>query len=84
MGEVRQAVVVDPDVAAVVDLQPGFLQPQPVAVRDRPDREDGVRAVDDPAVLADDAHRVPVTGDGGRPRPLEEGDAPFEERVFEN
>ena len=64
--DVRAAVVVDRDVAAAVDLDPRLVEPEVLAVRDRPDRQHRVRPFHDPAVLACDSHRVADALDAAR------------------
>jgi hypothetical protein len=76
-------VVVDRDVATTVDLHAGLLEPEVLAVRDRPDGEHRVRPVHDPAVLACDAHRVADALDAARAGALEQRDALAHELVLE-
>ena len=60
---VRDAVVVDRDVATVVDLDPGLLEIQRVGVGHRTDRQHGVAGAHDAAVVAADHDLVAVAVD---------------------
>ena len=66
-ADVALAVAVDRDVPAVVDLDPGSVEAEPVAVRHRADRQHGVGAVHDPAVVAAHDHLVADALDGRSP-----------------
>ena len=84
VAHVRDAVLVDRDVAAAVDLDAGLLEAEAVAVGDAPDAEQHVRAGDGPPVVAadDDPAAVLEVGAVGT-RPHQEPDAPTEELLLE-
>ena len=81
--DVRAAVVIDRDVAAAVDLDARLVEPEVLAVRDRPDGQHRVRPFHHPPVLACDAHRVAGALDVGRARSLQQCDALAHELVLE-
>ena len=75
----------DRHVAAVVDLDPGRVEPEVLAVGDRPDREHHVRALDDAAVVAvARARRRRRASIALGPRALQQRDAAREELVLEH
>ena len=86
MRRAGDAVVVDRDVAAGVDLDPGEVEIETVRVRHRSDGEHGVRGADDPTVVAadDDGVVLVVAFDGRRPRTLEQADPAGEEVLLEH
>ena len=64
---VALAVAVDRDEPTGVDLDTGRIEPEAVAVGNRPDRQHGVRAVHDPAVVATHDDRVAAAFDRRSP-----------------
>ena len=75
--------MVDRDVATVVDVHAGFLQPEAVGVGDRPDRQQRMAAPGDAAVVALDENLVAVPFEADGPGSLEQLDAAAEQLVLE-
>ena len=81
--DVRSAVGVDGDVAALIHLHARRLEPETLAVRDRPDGEQGVAAPSRPAVVAPDGDAVALVVDPHGTGALEQLDAAAQELVLE-
>ena len=82
--DVRLAVPVAGDVAAVVDHDARGVATELLGVRDRADREQRVRTVDRAAVVARDEDLVAFAADRGRARALQQLHAAPEELVLEH
>jgi hypothetical protein len=84
--DVGDAVVLDRDVAAAVDGDPGGVEPEAIAVGDRPDGEQRVGTGGGPAVVAAHRHgrrRVVGAVDADGAGPLVEAHPPPQELVLQ-
>ena len=83
VADARQTVVVDLDVAVVVDLDAGRLEPETLAIGNRANRQHSVASLRHPAVVAPHSDPIAVAIDSHGASALMELHPPLEEVRFE-